>query len=192
MRFLALGTVTLLAGCSATPPALPPPSSTVDLSALHEQYGLPQCPPTDLSATAAPEGLPVTDLACLGTEQRVNLAGLPREPMIINVWAQWCGPCRAEAPYLRAGLAELDGVSFVGINYNDPLPDWAIEFAGLAGWDYPHIQDQDKTLQASLKVPGVPTSYFVSAEGRVIYTHAGPFNSTEELLGLAREHLAIR
>ena len=37
---------------------------------------------------------------CLGGGREVRLAGLRGKPMMINVWAQWCGPCREEAPYL--------------------------------------------------------------------------------------------
>lgn len=136
-------------------------------------------------------GLPETELACLGSDTHVNLAGLERQPTLVNVWAQWCGPCREEAPFLREALAELDGMNFLGINYNDPKPDWAIEFAGLVGWIYPHVVDQDKELQVPLKVPGIPSTYFVDAEGRVAFVHAGPFESTQQLRDLAAEHLRV-
>lgn len=154
-------------------------------------YGLPECPTTDAAAQQIDGGLPRTELQCLGTAQTVNLAGLERTPTIINVWAQWCGPCREEAPFLREGLAHLEGVNFLGIDYNDPLPDWAIEFAGLVGWYYPHVVDQDKVLQVPLKVPGIPSTYFVAADGTVAFVHAGPFESTEQLKELAAEHLGV-
>lgn len=187
----ALAAVVALAACTPSaepsPPSTPPP----DLAALRVQYGLPDCPDTDPSAEQIDGGLSRTDLQCLGSDKRVNLAGLERTPTIVNVWAQWCGPCREESPFLREALGKLDGVNFVGIDYNDPLPDWAIEFAGLVGWVYPHVMDQDKEMQVPLKVPGIPSTYFVAADGTIAYVHAGPFESTQQLTDLAAEHLGV-
>lgn len=188
--------VVALAACSpASDPSAAPAETAAtapaDLAALRERFGLPGCPATDAAAAPIPGGLPQTALPCLGGDTVVNLAGLPRTPTIVNLWAQWCGPCREEAPFLREGLAELDGVSFVGVNYNDPKPDWAVEFAGLVGWFYPHVMDQDKTLQVPLRVPGLPTTYFVDADGRIAGVHAGPLESTEQLRGLATTYLGV-
>ena len=187
----SLAAALLLMGCAGQAPSRstsPPP----DLGELRTQFGLPECPATDASAAGIDNGLPQTDLPCLGTSQRVNLAGLPRKATIVNVWAQWCQPCREESPFLREAITKLPDVSFVGINYNDPQPDWAIEFAGRVQWRYPHVQDQDKQLQASLGVPGVPTTYFVAADGTITHTHAGPFTSTDHLVGLAHQYLGQR
>lgn len=187
---LAAGLALALAACGG-PTTLPSHTVTPapDLAALAEQYRLPACPETDPDAPAVDGGLPHTALPCLGSGESVNLAGLPRTPTIVNVWAQWCGPCREEAPHLREGLAELDGVSFVGINYNDPKPDWAVEFAGLVGWLYPHVVDQDKELRVPLRVAGIPTTLFVTADGAIAGVHAGPLESTAQLKELAAEYL---
>lgn len=188
-RALLLAAAMLVTACSSTPPA--PEETPADLPALRAQYGLPDCPDTDPAAAAVAGGLPQTELTCLGSDKVVNLAGLPRTPTIVNLWAQWCGPCREESPYLREGLAEIDGVSFVGINYNDPKPDWAIEFAGLVGWFYPHIIDSDKVLAADPGVPGLPTTFFVDADGTIAGVHAGPFESTEQLRELTEKYLGV-
>lgn len=187
----SLATALLLVACSGQVAPSRSTSPPPDLGELRTQFGLPECPSTDATAESVDGGLPQTDLRCLGTSQRVNLAGLPREATIVNVWAQWCGPCREESPFLREGLAELDDVSFLGIDYNDPLPDWAIEFAGLVGWLYPHVMDQDKELQVPLKVPGVPSTYFVAEDGTIAYVHPGAFESTEQLKDMAAEHLGV-
>lgn len=194
---LAVAAVAVLAvsACSGPAPAGPAPeappsaSATADLNALREEYGLPECPDTDPAADQVADGLPKTALPCLGTDQLVNLAGLPREPMVVNFWAQWCGPCREESLFLTEAAEAEEGVSFVGINYQDPQPDWAIEFAGLVGWTYPHIQDMERTLQTSLQVPGLPITLFVDADGRVVGRHLGGIASTEELRELIDEHL---
>lgn len=188
----------VLTACSpAADPGMPPastapaPTTLAELSALRVRFGLPDCPATSPATGPVAGGLPQTELRCLGSDAVVNLAGLPRTPTIVNLWAQWCGPCREEAPILREGLAELDGVAFVGVNYNDPKPDWAIEFAGLVGWRYPHVMDRDKTLQSSLRVPGLPTTYFVGADGRITGVHAGPLESAQQLRDLAVQYLGV-
>ncbi len=168
---------------------MPAATVTADLDALRQQYGLPECPDTDPSAVAILNGLPATELSCLGTDQVINLAGLPREPMVLNFWAQWCAPCRVESPYLREAFQQETDVFFVGINYQDPQPDWALEFAALAEWEYPHIQDMERTLQVPLKIPGLPVTLFVAADGEVVGRHVGGIESTEQLLGLIDQHL---
>lgn len=194
-RAMAVAAVALgLSACTAQPtPSAPEPvpeiTASADLNELREQYGLPECPTTDPSVEAVADGLPQTALPCLGTDQMVNLAGLPREPMVLNFWAQWCGPCREESPYLREAFQQVEGVSFVGINYQDPQPDWALEFAALVEWKYPHIQDVERTLQTPLRIPGLPVTLFVSAEGKVVGRLVGGIESTEQLMDLIDEYL---
>ena len=78
----ALAAALALAACGGPTSVPGTPSATVvtpaDLAALAERYGLPDCPETDPDAPAVDGGLPRTDLACLGSGTRVNLAG-PRE-----------------------------------------------------------------------------------------------------------------
>lgn len=170
-----------LAACSGAPSPAPSPSPTTDLVALRTSYGLPDCPDTEPSAAAVTDGLPVTALPCLGSEKLVNLAGLERRPTVVNLWAQWCGPCRVESPFLREVSKARTDVAFIGINYQDPKPDWAVEFAGLVEWKYPHVQDMDRTLREPLAVPGLPLTLVVDAAGRIVARHAGPFESTTQL-----------
>lgn len=183
--------VVLVAGCSAAP-SPSSPSSAPDLVAARIAAGLPDCPETDLSTEAVPEGLPKTALACLGGGRTVNLAGLPRVNTVVNVWAQWCGPCREESPYLAEAVKTLgDKVSFIGINYVDPQEALAIEFAGLVGWRYPHVADPERSLQAPLRIAGLPMTLFVGPDGRVVGRHVGVLTSTGQLMGLVKEQLGV-
>ena len=67
---------------------------------MKKAAGIADCPRSDSDVAAVPSGLPDVVLPCLGGGREVRLAGLRGKPMMINVWAQWCGPCREEAPYL--------------------------------------------------------------------------------------------
>lgn len=176
-------------GCASTKPVPETSSDVPDLVALREHYGLPDCPATDADADPVDGGLPRTALPCLGSEAVVNLAGLPRTPMVVNLWAQWCAPCREESPFLREASEKHDDIAFLGINYNDPKPDWALEFASAVGWDYPHVQDADKELRSALNIPGIPMTLFVDERGKIVYKHPGVLDSAAQLEQLIKEHL---
>jgi cytochrome c biogenesis protein CcmG, thiol:disulfide interchange protein DsbE len=149
---------------------------------------LKACPETS-SKPAVSNGLPDISLPCLGSGPDVRLADL-RGPLVINVWAQWCGPCRAEAPYLAA-LAKSGKVQMLGIDYDDPRPELAVKFAGQEGLAYPHVTDQDKSIQRALKVGGPPLTVFVDANGAVTYVHRGVLTSQQQLDQLLKDKLGV-
>ncbi|HEY3560647.1 MAG TPA: TlpA disulfide reductase family protein [Kribbella sp.] len=139
-------------------------------------------------------GLPDVSLPCLGSGPDVRLADL-RGPLVINVWAQWCGPCRAEAPYLAA-LAKSSNVksgkvTMLGIDYDDPRPELAVKFADAEGLAYPHVVDRDKAIQRALKVGGPPLTAFVDANGALAYVHRGVLTSQQQLDQLLKDKLGV-
>lgn len=190
-----LAVVGVLAGCSA-PAAAPTRTATVPgdaaLVAARMAAGIADCPDADPTATQVISGLPAITLSCLGSDKTVNLAGLRGEPMVVNLWAQWCLPCRQEAAHLRDVASRVDGrVLVLGVNYDDPQPDWAVEFAQLAGWRYAHVVDRSRALASPLQLQGIPTTLFVDAQGRIVYRHAGPFESASQLEGLVERYLGV-
>lgn len=175
----------------ATPAAgTPLPASGLDPAVVDARRaaGIADCPTADPQAAPVPGGLPEVALDCLGGDTRVRLSEL-RGPMIVNVWAQWCGPCRTEAPFLAEFATQHPEVQVVGIDYADPLPGAAVEFAAASGWTWPQVADPQRLVAADLQVIGPPQTVFVDASGRITHTHRGPFTSTDQIAGLAREHL---
>jgi cytochrome c biogenesis protein CcmG/thiol:disulfide interchange protein DsbE len=146
---------------------------------------LPACPSTP-SKPPTTNGLPDVSLPCLGTGPDIRLADL-RGPLVINVWAQWCGPCRDEAPYL-AKLAKAGTVKMLGIDYDDPRPELAVKFATDEGLTYPHVVDRDKAIQRALKIGGPPLTAFVDKDGAVAFVHRGVLTSQQQLDQLVEEH----
>ncbi len=211
-----LAAVTALAGCAggtaanssgATPPTATAPAGgtahassspsadAADRSAVRaarKAAGIRGCPASAADVAGRPDGLPDLRLSCLGGGKPVRLAGLRGTPSVINIWAQWCRPCRQEAPHLAAVAARAGGrVRFVGIDYEDPDPLAAIAFARSAGWHYPQLQDRQGTVRSPLRLIGVPATIFVDAAGRITYRHNGPFRSTTELTAAVRDHLGV-
>jgi len=195
----------VLAGCggspavpeSSTPVALPSeaapsPEPTADLAAMKKAAGIPDCPASDPKVAAVSSGLPDVVLPCLGGGRAVRLAGLRGKPMMINVWAQWCGPCREEAPYLtEVATTNKSDLRIIGIDHDDPRPELAIEFAQLSTWRYPQLADPDVVLRAALQISGPPQTLFVRPDGTIAFRHAGQFHSAAEIRDLAREHLGV-
>jgi cytochrome c biogenesis protein CcmG, thiol:disulfide interchange protein DsbE len=170
-----------------------PTVSAEQLAARKQAAGIADCPDTDAAASSFAGGLPDVELACLGGGQPVRLAGLRGRPMMINVWAQWCGPCRQEAPYLAEVAAETKSskMLIMGIDFDDPRPDLALEFAELSNWKYPQMQDTDVTLREELQISGPPQTFFVTASGQITYRHAAPFTSSKQIRDLAKDHLGV-
>jgi thiol-disulfide isomerase/thioredoxin len=93
--------------------------------------------------------------------------------VVLNVWGQWCPPCRAEADELVAAHRELGpDVAFLGVNIRD-LDDNARAFERTYGISWPSIVDQDSSLllgfrETSLPAPAAPpTTYVIDREGRL-------------------------
>lgn len=190
-RALACGVVALaalLAGCAgflpgvgegSTPPAPAPSSRPTDLVAARKAAGIADCPASS-DAPAVPGGLPDLVLDCLGGDTSLRLAGL-RGPMLINLWAQWCEPCRAEAGHLSAFASTQQEVAVLGIDYSDPQPELAIEFAELTSMTYPHLVDEEHRLRGPLGVTGIPYTLLIDARGKVVARHPGQFVSLENV-----------
>ncbi|MFZ0530686.1 MAG: TlpA disulfide reductase family protein, partial [Propionicimonas sp.] len=145
--------------------------------------------PASSDLPAVPGGLPELTLDCLGGDTTVRLAGL-RGPMLINLWAQWCEPCRAEAADLSAFASGQDEVAVLGINYSDPQPELAIEFAELVAARYPQVADREEAVRGPLGLAGIPHTVLIDDRGVVVARHPGPFTSLAELRSWVAEGLA--
>jgi len=137
----------------------------------------------DVSATI--DGAPA-DLAAL--RKRVNeldgggapafdaqLRALHGHPVVVNMWASWCGPCRAELPFLqREAVKRGATVAFLGINVNDS-PASARQLAAKYPMPYPSFQDPRSNLFGRYKAQGLPTTAFYDARGKLVTVHQGVF-----------------
>jgi cytochrome c biogenesis protein CcmG/thiol:disulfide interchange protein DsbE len=112
---------------------------------------------------------PEFDLPRLDREGNLSLASLRGKAVVINFWASWCAPCRDEAPLLEAAWKRYRsrGLVVVGVDYDDFSGD-ARAFARRNGMTYPLVQDRKKTTVSHYDVTGVPETFFVDREGRLV------------------------
>jgi thiol-disulfide isomerase/thioredoxin len=185
---LTVAAATLLAGCGATPAAHQAAGVAVDtaqLRAVKHRAGIASCRPA--RGRPVTGGLPRVTLPCLGGGPAVDLAGL-RGPLVVNLWAQWCGPCRAELPRYEQFARKYAGtVRVLGIDYQDTQPLWALQLAARSGVTYPLLADPDGRLSAR----GLPKILMVDARGKVVYDEYGEITSVAQLERLVARHLHV-
>jgi cytochrome c biogenesis protein CcmG/thiol:disulfide interchange protein DsbE len=108
------------------------------------------------------------------------LAQLRGTPVVVNVWAAWCPPCRVEAPGLTKVAREFEGkVQFLGVDILDTRED-AREFILEFDWPYPHVFDPDAEIRDGLGYFGQPVTIVYDSTGKLAFDWEGAI--TEDLL----------
>jgi cytochrome c biogenesis protein CcmG, thiol:disulfide interchange protein DsbE len=107
---------------------------------------------------------------------KARLASLKGHPVVVNKWASWCGPCRAEFPEFQKASAALGKrVAFLGVNSNDNFGD-ARAFLKKYPVSYPSYKDGSNTIaQVFNGVVAFPTTAFYDASGKLQYIHNGQY-----------------
>ena len=117
-----------------------------------------------------PVGAPLRDVTMNGlTVPYRRLSDFRGKPLIINVWASWCGPCRAEMGSLERLSRLKGGQSFavIGISTDD-YPEAALAFVQKTRTSFPHFIDQRLVLENMLGANRLPLTVLVDADGRVV------------------------
>ncbi|HKH63894.1 MAG TPA: TlpA disulfide reductase family protein [Solirubrobacterales bacterium] len=110
-----------------------------------------------------------------------QIAQLRRYPVVVNLWASWCGPCRAEFPTLQKLSARYGKkVAFLGVNSEDSS-DAAATFLREAPLPYPSYSDPDKDIYNSLDGYGFPNTAFYDRSGELVFVHKGQYANEEDL-----------
>ena len=155
------------------------------LATLRGERDMTQLPSAMVGKPAPTVALP--DLGDAGST--VSAIDLEGRPFLVNVFASWCAPCRAEAPALALLSEEIE---IFGIAYKDK-PEDTRGFLATYGDPFADIGiDRDGDAGMRWGVYGVPETFLVDANGTIILRHAGPIDRRviDELLKPAIQDLA--
>jgi thiol-disulfide isomerase/thioredoxin len=113
---------------------------------------------------------------------KARLAKLHGYPVVVNKWASWCGPCRAEFPYFQRESTKLGKkVAFLGVNSNDNDGD-AKKFLSQFPVTYPSYSDGNLSVAAVFNgVQAFPTTAFYDKNGKLAFVHQGAYQGEDKL-----------
>lgn len=127
-----------------------------------------------LGAACAPSTATVADpLPAFNTDDFTAMLKASTQPVVVNIWASWCGPCRSEAPLLReASEAYGSRVRFIGVDVND-TQSGAAEFIARYGLDIEQYFDPQSAILSAFQSTGVPQTFFFSPGGTLQFAQHG-------------------
>lgn len=142
------------------------------MSRIPEQSDPSAAPPAPRTGFRAPD----FTLATLGGET-VTLSDLQGQAVLINFWATWCPPCRAELPAIQAAYERYadQGLVVLAVDMAES-PQTVAAFAQRFGLSFPIPLDRDGQVANQYRVRAIPTSFFVDREGVVRSVFTGPMN----------------
>ncbi len=142
--------------------------------------------------TAAGDDLLAAEIAGiefpLADGSTVSLADYQGQPTVVNFFAAWCPPCRAEMPdFETVHQATKNDIAFIGISHDLNDRDW-LDLVDETGVTFDTGFQPEQELFIAIDGIGMPTTMFLDADGKIVHTHAGVVN-TEILTDLIDTHL---
>lgn len=137
-------------------------------------------------------GSPAPDFTLTTFEGRqIPLSSLKGQVVLVNFWASWCKPCEQEASELEQAyrMYEPQGVIFLGVNYVDTEAE-ALAYLDRFDISYPNGPDLGTRISQSFRIRGVPESYVIGPDGRIVSVKIGPYESLDEITASVEQALA--
>jgi len=175
---LAVGAITWLSVRDDGSTAQEPTSTTLPT-------GVSRLEPTTEGIAAI--GTTAPDFQLTGLDGRqVRLSDLRGTPVVLNFWASWCTPCRAEFPLLHAAARDAHGrYAVVGVNTDDIKGD-AKAFAKEERATWPNGVDTDGSVKKLYGVRGLPQTVFIDADGKITGRVALQLDAAQLERGIAK------
>ena len=166
-------TTLALTGCASNQPSTYTDGKVVDCNSINRASG---------------SGV---ELLCVGDGSVTNIDSL-RGPMILNVWGTWCAPCRDELPLLRKFYDQYNNqVQVVGLNVEELHKDLVKPFIEENGIVWPSLYDPDGRTRKLIGM-GVPVTWFINKDGKIVHKKIGAFLQYSELENLAKKYFSLQ
>lgn len=135
----------------------------------------PPAPDITLPVLVSGPGLPPAG-------QQASLSSLKGTPVVLNLWASWCGPCRDEAPIFEQvwNGYRKKGALVLGLDLQD-LTENALDFMKKYGLTYPSLRDGTDASKRDLEATGVPETYIIDRQGRIALHITGQVTSADQI-----------
>lgn len=187
IRGVALAVGVLFVGLLAYGITAQNPSTTIDDNLARGQST--PAPPFRLAVLqTVPLGPPLEPKLGRALAHRwLSLPQLRGTPIVLNIWASWCVPCQQEAATLERvwrRQARRNGVLFIGLDMQDVTTD-AQTFMRHYGIDYPNVRDPSNDVPRSYGATGVPETFFITAQGRIVGHIPGESSAQQLTAGIA-------
>ncbi len=114
--------------------------------------------------------------------KEVQLSDFGGKPMIVNFWASWCPPCKAEMPDFQKAYEEYgDQIQFIMINMTtwEELPEDADAFLKSTGYTFPVYYDRAGEAAEAYDIESIPQTLFISAEGKMLGWEEGMISESK-------------
>jgi cytochrome c biogenesis protein CcmG/thiol:disulfide interchange protein DsbE len=107
--------------------------------------------------------------------QPFSLVSLRGQPVILNFWATWCGPCITEMPMLQAAyeVHRHDGLRLIAIDAGEP-PQTVLDWKTAQHLTFEFLIDHDGKIASDYQLRGLPSTYFIAPDGQIVYIAYGP------------------
>ena len=107
----------------------------------------------------------------------VKLSDFEGKPVVLNFWASWCGPCKAEMPDFDETCKKLEGkVQFVMVNLTDgtnETTEGVASFLADTGYSFPVYCDTTMEAAITYNIQSIPTTFFIDKEGKLVAFYSG-------------------
>ncbi len=142
-------------------------------------------------AAGGREPAPQVELPALSGGGTGSLEDYRGDVVVLNFWASWCDPCRAESPLLQRWHERLrkDGATVLGIDVQDVAGD-ARDFVDEYGLTYPMLRDGPGNTRDEFGILGLPETFVIDRRGRIAAVARGPVDDQfmrEHVVPLLRE-----